>query len=43
MAIGTRARVLGITVLAALMSVSHSRAVANTSIDPEVLAAREAA
>ena len=43
MAIGTRARVLGITVLAALMSVSHSRAVSNTSIDPEVLAAREAA
>src|SRR5262245_45992746 len=41
--IRTAARVFGIAVLAAVMSVSGSRVAADAAIDPEVLAAREAA
>jgi ketosteroid isomerase-like protein len=41
--IRTSARVLGIALLAAVMSVSGSRVTADVAIDPEVLVAREAA
>lgn len=39
----TTARVFGIALLAALLSASGARAAANAALDPEVLAAREAA
>ncbi len=39
----TTARVFGIALLAAMSSASGSRLAANEAVDPEVLAAREAA